>query len=283
MVDHDIEIKRLQHVHDLLGGRLIDVFTGNLRSTLLALVRLHRLNRQKRDIIRGEEIPPIPLPNVPSAGVGSLFLAIPLQNLTLTGGSLPAGGTIVCNGYKDAEYIRLALVAQRLGHRVFLVIEKLSELELIRRTASAMNIRPRLGLRVRLAAATAGNWQNTGGERSKFGFTAAGVLALLERLRTEDMLDCLAMLHCHPGSQITRIDVLRDALQEMARSWYEKAAAAGDVVALETLGLAYMNGDLGVQKNSERGRELLRRAADSGHHPARDRLDAMDGNEAKTN
>ena len=71
--------------------------------------------------------------------------------------------------------------------------------------------------------------------------------------------------------------------QEMARSWYEKAAAAGDVVALETLGLAYMNGDLGVQKNSERGRELLRRAADSGHRPARDRLDAMDGNEAKTN
>ena len=134
-------------------------------------------------------------------------------------GSLPAGGAIVCNGYKDAEYIRLALIAQRLGHRVTLVIEKLSELELIIRTAAAMGIRPGLGLRVRLATVTAGNWQNTGGERSKFGFTAAGVLALLARLESAGMLDCLHLLHCHPGSQITRIDVLRDALQEVARSW----------------------------------------------------------------
>jgi arginine decarboxylase len=141
-------------------------------------------------------------------------------------GSLPAGGVVVCNGYKDAEYIRLALIAQRLGHRVTLVIEKLSELELIIRAAAAMQLRPRLGLRVRLATVTAGNWQNTGGERSKFGFTAAGVLALLERLRAVDMLDCLAMLHCHPGSQITRIDVLRDALQEVARAWTWVAASA---------------------------------------------------------
>ena len=73
-------------------------------------------------------------------------------------GSLPAGGVIVCNGYKDAEYVRLALIAQRLGHRVTLVIEKLSELELIIRTATAMDVRPRLGLRMRLATVTAGNW-----------------------------------------------------------------------------------------------------------------------------
>jgi arginine decarboxylase len=155
-------------------------------------------------------------------------------------GSLPAGGVIVCNGYKDAEYIRLALIAQRLGHRVTLVIEKLSELELIIRTAAAMQLRPRLGLRVRLATVTAGNWQNTGGERSKFGFTAAGVLALLERLRAVDMLDCLAMLHCHPGSQITRIDVLRDALQEMARSWVALREAGAPVASVD------VGGGLGV-------------------------------------
>ena len=155
-------------------------------------------------------------------------------------GSLPVGGVIVCNGYKDAEYIRLALVAQRLGHSVSLVIEKLSELELIIRTAAAMNIRPRLGLRVRLATVTAGNWQNTGGERSKFGFTAAGVLALLERLRAADMLDCLSMLHCHPGSQITRIDVLRDALQEMARSWIALREAGAPVRCVD------VGGGLGV-------------------------------------
>ena len=155
-------------------------------------------------------------------------------------GSLPAGGVIVCNGYKDAEYIRLALIAQRLGHRVTLVIEKLSELELIIRTAAAMHARPRLGLRVRLATVTAGNWQNTGGERSKFGFTAAGVLALLERLRAVDMLDCLGMLHCHPGSQITRINVLRDALQEMACSWVALREAGAPVTCVD------VGGGLGV-------------------------------------
>jgi len=155
-------------------------------------------------------------------------------------GIMNPGGSIVCNGYKDAEYIRLALIAQRLGHQVTIVIEKLSELELIKAAASAMNIRPRLGVRVRLSAETSGKWQNTGGERSKFGFTAAGVLALLERLRAVDMLDCLAMLHCHPGSQITRIDVLRDALQEMARSWVALREAGAPVASVD------VGGGLGV-------------------------------------
>ncbi|HYQ71359.1 MAG TPA: hypothetical protein VET88_05460, partial [Gammaproteobacteria bacterium] len=85
------------------------------------------------------------------------------------------GGIIVCNGYKDAEYIRLALIAQRLGQQVTIVIEKLSELELVKAAAAAMNIRPRLGVRLRLSAETSGKWQNTGGERSKFGLTAAGL------------------------------------------------------------------------------------------------------------
>jgi arginine decarboxylase len=131
------------------------------------------------------------------------------------------GGTIICNGYKDAEYIRLALIAQRLGHRVTIVIEKLSELELIRTAASAMNIRPRLGVRVRLSGVTSGNWQNTGGERSKFGFTAAGLLILLDRLEAAGMTDCLQLLHCHPGSQIAGIADLHSALQEVARNWAE--------------------------------------------------------------
>ena len=129
------------------------------------------------------------------------------------------GGTIVCNGYKDAEYIRLALLAQRLGHHVVIVIEKLSELELIINIAAAMDMQPRLGVRVRLASATSGNWQNTGGDRSKFGFTASGMLALIERLREAGMSGCLQMLHCHPGSQISGIDVLRVSLQEVAYTW----------------------------------------------------------------
>jgi arginine decarboxylase len=157
-------------------------------------------------------------------------------------GSLPAGGTIICNGYKDAEYIRLALIAQRLGHRVVLVIEKLSELELIINTADAMRMRPELGLRVRLSTVTSGNWQNTGGDRSKFGFTAAGALALLERLRAADLLDCLTLLHCHPGSQIASIEVFREALQEVAITWVELCRAGAPIVSVDVgggLGIDY--------------------------------------------
>ena len=132
-------------------------------------------------------------------------------------GVSPPNGVIICNGYKDAEYIELALMGQRLGQHITLVIEKLSELELVLKVAAGMNIRPRLGLRIRLAAATSGNWQNTGGDRSKFGLTAAGVLALLERLREAGMIDCLRLLHCHPGSQIASMSDFQRALEETAR------------------------------------------------------------------
>ncbi len=155
-------------------------------------------------------------------------------------GSLPAGGLIVCNGYKDAEYIRLALIAQRLGHRVVLVIEKLSELELIISVAATMQMRPELGLRVRLSTVTTGNWQNTGGDRSKFGFTAAGALALLARLREAGLLGCLTLLHCHPGSQITSIDVFSEALLEVARTWVELCRAGAPITSVD------VGGGLGV-------------------------------------
>ncbi len=147
----------------------------------------------------------------------------------------PANGVIICNGYKDAEYIRLALQAQRLGHRVTLVIEKLSELELVIHVAEELQLRPRLGLRVRLSAATAGNWQNTGGDRSKFGFTAAGVFALLERVRAAGLQDCLKLLHCHPGSQVSSLADLRRALMEVARTW----------VALRSAGVPIDSVDVG--------------------------------------
>jgi arginine decarboxylase len=157
-------------------------------------------------------------------------------------GSLPAGGVIICNGYKDAEYIRLALIAQRLGHRVVLVIEKLAELELIIATAAAMRMQPELGLRVRLSTVTSGNWQNTGGDRSKFGFTAAGALALLARLEQADLLERLTLLHCHPGSQIASIEVFRDALTEVARTWVELREAGAPVTTVDVgggLGIDY--------------------------------------------
>jgi arginine decarboxylase len=103
-----------------------------------------------------------------------------------------------------------------------------------------MDIRPRLGLRMRLSTVTTGNWQNTGGDRSKFGLTAAGALTLLERLRVADRLDCLTLLHCHPGSQISSIEVLRAALQEVARTWVDLRAAGAPLMTVD------IGGGLGV-------------------------------------
>ncbi len=129
----------------------------------------------------------------------------------------PAGSAVVCNGYKDREYIRLALIGQRLGLRVYLVVEKPSELDLILGEARAMALAPRLGVRVRLASSAAGKWQNSGGEKAKFGLTASQLLAMVERLRGEGCLDWLQLLHSHIGSQIPNLRDIRRGMTEVGR------------------------------------------------------------------
>ena len=131
------------------------------------------------------------------------------------------GSVIVCNGYKDREYIRLALIGLQLGCRVYIVVEKLSELELIIREAHDLGVRPCLGVRVRLSTLGAGNWQNTGGEKSKFGLSATQVLSMLGRLQANDMKDCLRMLHFHMGSQIPDIEDIQNGMQEAGRYFAE--------------------------------------------------------------
>lgn len=130
-------------------------------------------------------------------------------------------GVIVCNGYKDREYLELALLGQQLGHSVYIVIEKLSELDLVIALARERGVMPQLGVRVRLAAIAAGKWQNTGGEKSKFGLSANQVLQALARLREADMLDALEMLHFHMGSQIANIRDVQRAMRECARFYTE--------------------------------------------------------------
>ncbi|KAF0191838.1 MAG: arginine decarboxylase [Gammaproteobacteria bacterium] len=130
------------------------------------------------------------------------------------------GGVIICNGYKDREFIRLALIGQQLGHRVYIVIERLAELELVIEEARAMSITPLLGVRVRLSSLGAGNWQNTGGEKSKFGLTAAQVLRAVERLRETAMLETLKLMHFHMGSQIPNIRDIQQGLHEAVRRNY---------------------------------------------------------------
>lgn len=145
------------------------------------------------------------------------------------------GGTIVCNGYKDREYIRLALIGKRLGHRVFIVVEKLSELDLVIQESRALDIEPLLGLRVRLASIGAGKWQNTGGEKAKFGLNATQVLTLVERLRSAGLLASLQLLHCHLGSQIANIRDIQRGMREVGRYYAE----------LHALGVPLANVDVG--------------------------------------
>ena len=129
----------------------------------------------------------------------------------------PAESMIVCNGYKDAEYVQLALTGQRLGLQIFIVVEKFSELEVVRAVAADMAVEPLLGLRVRLQSATSGNWQNTGGRKSKFGLYAAEILRSVHMLSDAGLLPCLRMLHFHIGSQIPDIKHFQSALREGAR------------------------------------------------------------------
>jgi arginine decarboxylase len=135
--------------------------------------------------------------------------------------SAPSNAVIVCNGYKDREYARLALVGQRLGHAVYIVIEKPGELDLVLAESAALGIPPLLGVRVRLAAVAAGKWQNSGGAKSKFGLSATQVIDLVERLRSAGALDRLVMLHSHIGSQIPDLRDIHRGMGEVARLYAE--------------------------------------------------------------
>ena len=127
------------------------------------------------------------------------------------------GGTIICNGYKDRDYIRLALAGLRMGLRVYLVIEKLSELKLIINESKIHKIQPLIGIRLKLASIASGKWQNSGGDRSKFGLNSTQLLSAIEQLQTADMLSSLQLLHIHLGSQISNIRDIQTGMGEAAQ------------------------------------------------------------------
>jgi len=162
----------------------------------------------------------------------------------------PPGGTVVCNGYKDREYVRLALRGRQLGLQVHLVIEKASELELVLEEARRMDVTPSLGMRVRLATIGAGKWQNTGGEKSKFGLTAAQALAVVEQLRANGCLDWLRLLHFHLGSQIPNIRDIRNGMGEAARYYAELRALGAPIDTVD------VGGGLGVDYEGSRSRSF---------------------------
>jgi len=127
------------------------------------------------------------------------------------------GALIICNGYKDRAYIETALLAQRLGRTPIIVVDRFHEVDLIIAISRQLNIRPHIGVRARLSTKGAGKWIESTGDRSKFGLTAVEMVEAVERLRAEDMLDCLELLHFHIGSQITAIRAHKDALREASR------------------------------------------------------------------
>ncbi|MCH8930424.1 MAG: biosynthetic arginine decarboxylase [Proteobacteria bacterium] len=151
-----------------------------------------------------------------------------------------AGGIIVCNGYKDRDYIRLGLIATRMGYRCYLVLEKLSELDLLIDESRRLGVRPLLGLRARLSRISKGHWQNSGGEKSKFGFSATKMIEALERVRGAGLEESLQLLHVHLGSQISSLEDIVQGVEEAA-SFYAELRAQGFPVATLDLG-----GGLGV-------------------------------------
>src|SRR5690606_13940162 len=136
----------------------------------------------------------------------------------------PPGSTIVCNGYKDREYLELALIGQKLGHKVYIVIEKLNEIDHVIELTKRMGIRPMLGVRVRIANAGGGRWADTGGEKSKFGLLASQLLVAVEKLDAAGMKDCLELLHFHLGSQLANIRDIARGMRESARAYAEMHA-----------------------------------------------------------
>ena len=128
---------------------------------------------------------------------------------------------IICNGFKDAEFIEMAMLAQKIGRNVIPVVEKYTELGLILKYAEKVGVRPQIGMRVKLAARGGGRWQGSGGYRSKFGLTVAEVLRGLEELKARGMEDCFKLLHFHLGSQIPNIRIVKGALNEAARIYTE--------------------------------------------------------------
>jgi arginine decarboxylase len=163
-------------------------------------------------------------------------------------GLAPSGSIIVCNGYKDRAYIRRALIGQKLGHRVYIVVEKLSELPLVLEEAGRLDVAPMIGLRVRLAASSESTQQNTGGEKAKFGLATPQILEAVELLRAAGRLDVVRMIHFHLGSQVANVGDIARGLREAARFYVELKRLGAPVDVLD------VGGGLGVDYEGTRSR-----------------------------
>lgn len=160
------------------------------------------------------------------------------------------GGLIVCNGYKDREYIRLALIGRKLGLQTYIVVEKPSELPLVMEEAKALGVKPGLGVRMRLASLGAGKWQNSGGDKAKFGLSPRQVLDLWKSLRDSGMSDCLGLLHFHMGSQISNVRDIANGMREATRYFVELSKLGAKISHVD------VGGGLGIDYEGTRSRSF---------------------------
>lgn len=153
---------------------------------------------------------------------------------------------IICNGYKDENYVELALLAQKMGRRIFLVVEKLNELHLIARLAKRIGVRPNIGIRIKLSSSGSGKWEESGGDHSKFGLNSSELLEAVDALAKYKIEDCLKLIHFHIGSQITKIRRIKNALRE-ATQFYVQLTKMGF-----SIGFIDIGGGLGVDYDGTR-------------------------------
>ncbi len=224
----DILSARIRHLHDAFATAIREYeYTGTYTSVYPIKVN------QQRHVV--EEI----LQFGRATGVGLECGSKPELQAVL-GLADRTDHLIICNGYKDEEFLRLALMGQKLGHKVFIVLEQLSELDVLLQVARELGVRPTAGVRIKLAAEGSGRWAQSGGEKSKFGLTTAQLIRLLDKLRAEDATDILKLIHFHVGSQVTDIRYIKTALTEIARYYVELRSQGIDITHVD------VGGGLGV-------------------------------------
>jgi arginine decarboxylase len=232
----DILRKRIQKLHDAMVQA---IQANNYQGAYISAYPI-KVNQQRRvveTILQNGKIPV----GLETGSKPELLAALGVMN---------QGAMIICNGYKDREYIRLALIGQHLGHRVVIILEKMPELILVLEEAEKLNIEPTLGVRVRLSSIGEGKWQNTGGEKSKFGFSAPQLLQVIETLRSKNKLHLLHVLHFFFGSQVANIAHIQRAMREGVR-YYASLRALGAPIHTVDVG-----GGLGVDYEGTRSRSF---------------------------
>src|SRR6478736_3701206 len=234
-----LKLPLLLRFSDILGdrlGKLQRAFTGAMDE--LGYTSVYPIKVNQHFGVAGEL--------VAQGGEGFGLEAGSKPELMAVLGMAKPGSLVVCNGYKDREYIRLALIGRKLGLKTFLVVEKSSELQLIIEESAALGVKPGLGVRMRLASLGAGKWQNSGGDKAKFGLSPRQVLDLWKALRDAGMGNCLQLLHFHMGSQISNVRDIANGMREAVRYFVELSKLGAQVKYMD------VGGGLGVDYEGTR-------------------------------